>query len=53
MTATEVAKSLGKKVKETITFEEKGTFQSIYKAEKVAKEMGFVVGSMCRNDCYL
>jgi hypothetical protein len=50
MIAEDVAKELGKKVKETITFAEKGTFTSISMAQKVAKEMGFVVGSMCHNE---
>ena len=40
----------GKKAKETIEFPANGTFSAHSAAEKKAKDMGYAVGSMCRDE---
>jgi hypothetical protein len=39
----------GREIKEVIEFSACGTFGAVNKAEAKAKELGFAVGSMCRD----
>ena len=41
---------LGRKVLYTETFPVKGTFASVHKAEARLKDLGYSIGSMCRNE---
>jgi hypothetical protein len=41
---------MNRPVIKSITIEAKGTFSAFYEAEKLLREEGYTVGSMCRDE---